>query len=686
MKRFSTNVNGFYDVADQMADLLRRQAERALASQLEQKTSLSSVAAFEARRARVREHFLAAIGGLPKQRTPLNPQCTGRIERPGYTVEKLIYESLPDFLVTTLLYVPNGITKPAAAVIFVHGHWDHGKAAEEYQAVCIDLARNGFVVLAIDPPGQGERKQYYEPATGELRIAHCTDEHTYSGLQFVVGGASLARHFIWDAMRGIDYLESRVEVDPARIGITGNSGGGTQTSLLMMAEPRLAAAAPCTFIMTLASYMKSGQPQDSEQIIRGCFVDGPDHDDYLTMLAPKPVLVGVAAYDFFPIEGALEAVERAKRVYRLYGAADKLEVAIAPTGHTYGPQLREAAVNWFRVHLQGAPADFRTGSMETLPTDMLWCTPKGQVLDYRPQSRTVIDLNRERLTQQLPPRQSLTNVRELDAHVVRMRQLIPQVLGVELNKRTAPIYPRIIWQGEVDGYRCEQLFFFSETDVVVTGVLIHPNQDATQTDLVLLENGTNDIPQEHTRLHKLLAASHRLFVFDVRGVGAVQMRPVNHHLPPHDTEYKLGCDAMMLKQSTLGMRVLDVLRAYDYLRSRGDVERIGLVGVDSGAFFAYFAAALEPGFAALTFEKLLYSYHHLAVTKYYDQRRFNLKVMAWGILAHFDLVDLLPALAPRPCTFVHLLDASGAQTDGNALMVTAHTQGYLPTGWSPQFA
>src|SRR5690606_22042187 len=184
---------------------------------------------------------------------------------------------------------------------------------------------------------------------------------------------------IWDAMRGVDYLQARPEVDPDRIGVTGNSGGGTQTCYLMLADPRFAAAVPCTFIMTLESYMKSGQAQDSEQIIWGCFRDGPDHDDYITAMAPKPVLVGAVAYDFFPIEGTIEAVQRAKQVYARYGAEEKVVLVIAPSRHTYAPLLRQSAVNWFKVHLKNEAPDFVTGEIETLPEEALWCTAQGQV-------------------------------------------------------------------------------------------------------------------------------------------------------------------------------------------------------------------------------------------------------------------------------------------------------------------
>ncbi|MCX6047931.1 MAG: hypothetical protein NT075_22760, partial [Chloroflexi bacterium] len=129
MLTFSSHVNGYYDVADQLPHYLRRAAEQALAQQLDQKNALTTIEQFEARRAQVRARFLMAIGGLPESTGPLNAQCTGIIEQNRYTIEKLIYESLPNFYVTALLYVPKGLTTPAPAVIFVHGHFDDGKAA-----------------------------------------------------------------------------------------------------------------------------------------------------------------------------------------------------------------------------------------------------------------------------------------------------------------------------------------------------------------------------------------------------------------------------------------------------------------------------------------------------------------------------------------------------------------------------
>ena len=661
MRTFEPNVNGYYDVSDQMMDNLRRRAEAHFRRWEAEKAELTSIAAFEEHRKRVRDHFMTVIGGLPEERTPLNVQCTGILDRGGFTIEKLIYESLPEFYVTAALYVPKGIVSPQPAVVFVHGHSDLGKAYPVYQAVCVDLAANGFVVLAVDPPGQGERFQYFDPKRGKRIIGACTTEHTYAGLQFTLGGASIGRHFIWDVMRGIDYLETRPEVDPTRIGLTGNSGGGTQSCLLMMSEPRFAASVPCTFVMTLESYMKTGQAQDSEQIVPGCFVHGPDHDDYITAMAPKPVLVGAAAYDYFPIEGAIEAVNRAKKIYALYGAEDRVDIAIGPTRHEYSPPLREACVNWYKRHFRGESPDFTTGEPEILSDEVLWATPNGQVLDLYPSSKTVFDLNRERLEVSHVPQFAINrDTGEQGRDTDQMRQTITEVLGIPKG-RDQKIYPRIVAEDLVDGYQTEEIFFFSEPNIVVTGTFIHPLEGTAveQTDLIIFENGTNDNLDKREWLEARLASGRQLFVFDPRGIGGVQARSFNRNVHPHNGEFKLGSDAMMLGISTLGLRVFDVLRGYDYLRTRADVNRIGLYGVGKSAFYAYFAGALEDGFASLDFEDLLYSYRNLTDTRYYDRERYHLEVMAWGILRHFDLVDLAACFGDRPARWVTPRNASG---------------------------
>ncbi len=686
---FRPNLDGYHDVCDQVIHHQRRQAETLLAAQQARKDALTTREAFEAHRAAVREHYLAGIGGLPipdgEPRPELHATVTRTLDRGEYRIELLHYQSLPDVYVTAALYVPQQLAEPAPAVIFVCGHSDLAKAWTQYQAVCVDLVKNGFVVLAMDPPGQGERFQYWETETERRIIGGCTTEHTYAGTQFFVHGASVSRHFTWDAIRGVDYLCSRPEVDPARIGVTGNSGGGTQSSFLMLAEPRLAAAAPCTWIMTLDSYHQTGQAQDAEQLIPGAFVHGPDHDDYLTAMAPKPVLIGAAAYDFFPIEGTLEALARAKRIYALYGAEECVDIAIAPTRHDYSSELREAAVNWFRRHLGGLAADFRTGTPETLPEEALRATPTGQVLDAFPGSKTLFHLGRERVLALRP---------QPPAEAEALRALVAAALPLGDGDRNRPIHPRIVHESLIEGYPVEKLFFFSEPGICVAAVLLHPrgNAPASRTDLLLLENGTASMDAERPRIEGLLRRGHRVFVFDPRGVGAVESRPLSGG-PPHDREWRLGCDAMMMGRSTLGDRVFDVLRAFDYLRDgRPDIDSaaIALHGVGSGATWAWLAAALEPDVCAITVEEGLYSFRHLATQHFYDTRRYGFKNLAYGLLNHFDLGDLLPALAPRPVRVRIPRDANGepvaASVYRQRVIDEARAAGRLPVGWEPDLA
>jgi len=359
---------------------------------------------------------------------------------------------------------------------------------------------------------------------------------------------------------------------------------------------------------------------------------------------------------------------------------------VSPHQHEYTALLREAAVNWFRRHLAGAEPDFRTGEPDVLPPEALQVTSSGQVLQEFPAARTLFHLalelaqDRRRQTASAgPPR------REPEV----LRRELAGALGIAGASRAAPIYPRVIHESVVDGYAVEKVFFFSEPGVCVAGVLIHPpGGAAVRTDILLLENGTASVPEERPRIEGLLAKGSRVLVFDPRGVGAVESRSFPGRAP-HDLEWRLGCDAMLLGTSTLGQRVYDVLRALDWLRAgRPDVDpaAVALHGVGSGAVWAWYAAALEPGFCALTVENMLYSAQSLVETRYYDNRRYGLKNLGYGLLPGFDFGDLLPALAPRPVRILHPLDARGeiiTPEDYAARVLTEALVGILPAGWSP---
>ena len=222
---FTRFLSGYYDVENQLPAYIIERAREYFREEEKKKTGLKTIGDVNSRRERIRKCFIESIGGLDIERTPLNPICTGVVKRDGYIIRNVIYESMPKMYVTANLYLPDNSEERAPAVLIAQGHSLNGKAYAKYQRVCIDLVRNGFAVLAPDPPGQGERRQYYDKDMRKFFIYGGIIEHSYTGLQCNLTGSNPARYFIWDLIRGIDYLCSPPEVDSDRIGMTGRRAG-----------------------------------------------------------------------------------------------------------------------------------------------------------------------------------------------------------------------------------------------------------------------------------------------------------------------------------------------------------------------------------------------------------------------------------------------------------------------------
>ncbi|GAG03899.1 unnamed protein product, partial [marine sediment metagenome] len=258
------------------------------------------------------------------RRTPLNPRVTGVVHRKGYKVEKVIFESQPKHYVTGALFVPdsNRFEPPYPGVLEPVGHSFTAKAREIYQTVGALLALNGMVALVFDPIDQGERGQMLS----QWPSISGTKAHTMLGVGSILLGRNTARFEIWDGMRAIDYLQSRPEVDPNRIGCAGLSGGGTQTSYLMALDDRIAAAAPACYLTSFDRLLSTIGPQDAEQNIYGQLAFGMDHADYLMMRAPKPTLICAATNDFFDIAGTWASFRYAKRLYSRMEFAERIDL------------------------------------------------------------------------------------------------------------------------------------------------------------------------------------------------------------------------------------------------------------------------------------------------------------------------------------------------------------------------
>ena len=266
------------DLAQQVYQRRNREIER-----------LKTPEAIRARQRWARETFWK-LAGAELERTPLDAQKIGSFERAGYRVDKVLYQSRPRFHVPANLYVPTSGAPPYPAVLFQMGHSDNGKEYQQYQRCCQGLARLGYVVLAFDPMGQGERVYYPDSAGTHTRLSSSDDEHTVPGKQMLLMGDTCARLQVWDAMRSLDYLASLPMVDTKHIGSTGQSGGGTLTMLLMAADDRLAAAAVCsgnTENIACANFNPPGSTDDAEQDFPGGGPLGFDRWDTMYPFAPS---------------------------------------------------------------------------------------------------------------------------------------------------------------------------------------------------------------------------------------------------------------------------------------------------------------------------------------------------------------------------------------------------------------
>ena len=323
-----------------LPDYLRGLAADAYQRRNHEIARLTSADRIHARQAWARGTFWKLVGGMP-ERTPLNARTVGSFERPGYRVEKLVYQSRPEFYVPANLYIPAG-KPPFPGVLFQMGHSENGKAADSYQRCCQGLVKLGFLVLAFDPMGQGERIYYPGSDPTRSRLPSADDEHTVPGKQMLLYGDTVSRVQVWDAVRSLDYLAAHPLVDPARLASTGQSGGATITMLLACVDDRLAAAAVMsgnTENVACADYNPPGSTDDAEQDF---VYSGPaafDRWDVLYPFAPKPLLISVSDHDSFGTDSpsyltsGVEEFEKLKGVYGVLGAGDRLEWADTPLPH-----------------------------------------------------------------------------------------------------------------------------------------------------------------------------------------------------------------------------------------------------------------------------------------------------------------------------------------------------------------
>ncbi|MDQ1411077.1 MAG: hypothetical protein QOJ41_2812 [Acidobacteriaceae bacterium] len=332
----------------------------------------------------LRAKLLQMIGGLPEEKTDLHPRITGKIAMDGFAIEKLIFESLPGVYVTALVYVPDDHSAKHPAVLLPAGHAANGK--NNYQELSQRLVKRGYVVLAWDPVGQGERSQFWDAKTSKSRYNLICAEHAVLGNLAYLAGTNLARWEIWDGIRAVDYLLTRAEVDAERINIAGTSGGGFQAAQIAALDRRIKVVVPSCYItalpMRIFNRIFADPDSDPEQDLFGMISNGVDHPGLLLLMYPRPVLVAAAALDFFPIEGTHKTFREVREMYERFHHGDRIALAESYNGHQFSLENQESAIE-FLDHFNSMPIRRGLPDAKKLEDKTLQCTRTGQeVLDF----------------------------------------------------------------------------------------------------------------------------------------------------------------------------------------------------------------------------------------------------------------------------------------------------------------
>lgn len=292
-------------------------------------------AEWERQKHHLRLQILAAAGLLPMpEKSPLHPQIFGRIERPGYSVEKVLIETLPGYYLGGNLYRPAGRPGRFPGVVSPHGHWDRGRL--ENTELCsvpgraINLARQGYVVFTYDMVGYNDTRQ----------TSHNFGGHSEELWRFLPLGLQL-----WNSIRAVDFMSGLPDVDTARLGATGASGGGTQTFLLTAVDDRIAVSAPVNMISAI---MQGGDPCENAPGLRA----GTFNVEVGAMMAPKPLLM-VSATGDWTRHTLQEEYPEIRTIYDLYDQQANLEAVQFNYEHNYNRTSREAVYRFFAKHLKG---------------------------------------------------------------------------------------------------------------------------------------------------------------------------------------------------------------------------------------------------------------------------------------------------------------------------------------------
>lgn len=576
---------------------------------------------------------------LPDQRTPLNARVTGRLEREEYVVEKVLFESRPSFFVSANLYLPKGFSGPRPAILNVLGHNSAGKMAETKQRRCIAQAKRGFVAMIIDGIGQGERRIQDYSIFGSLPGA----VHRTVGAQAFLAGTHLFGYMVWDAIRAVDYLCSRPEVNSEKIGITGTSGGGMMSTYILAFEPRIAVSVPACNPNTWSHRVHANLSTDHEQVFFGAFQEGVDpRGDPLLAHAPKPLLINATSDDNLnPPRGVWALHSWLYRAYSAFGHPERLQTTMVKAGHDYNQEQREITYAWMMRWLMEDVASYSEGTQVLEKEEDLWSTPNGDVYAMN-NSLEPHDLVQTFYSQHRALLQSLGTRTELVQRRSELAQAVGEFMPLTGETSLPSSAEKPMRCG--DGWTVKPILLRPEEGILLPAAWVEADSGSEgPVVLYLSDKGKESLLENTEVLSKLLQKDFRVFAADLRGTGETAPGKEGYFW-----DFLAGVPIS-------GQRVKDVMSILTWLSSRGiPLERIQIWTQGLPGLWAAMACLQTEPVGGLILEDVLVSFEDVIQSRL---PLFNHEILLPGVVTRFDLPDLYGALCPVPLALINPLRA-----------------------------
>lgn len=641
----------FSDAPNALYHHFARQAYSLLDKRTATIKGIHTLQGWQQRQQYIRKSLQNLVGPFP-EKTALNAKTVRTIHKENYRIEHILYESQPGFFVTSSLYIPNGQPKKKMPVIiYCSGHAGEGYRSTVYQHVILNLVKKGFIVFAFDPVGQGERLEYFDAAKGKSAVGGPVDEHAYAGAQAFITGSSQAKYMIWDGIRAVDYLLTREEVDAQRIGITGRSGGGTQSAYIAAFDERIKAVAPECYITNFKRLFQSIGPQDAEQNLGDAVLRGIDHADLLLVRAPKPALMITTTRDFFSIEGARETAKEVSRIYKAYSKEGNFGMVEDDAPHASTKKNREAMYAFFQKHLNN-PGNANDDAADTLTAKELQVIETGQIATAL-KSETVFSLNRkyaEQLEQRLQ-----TSRNALSSHLANAVQAARKLSGYRPPLQTHE--PVFTGRFQKDGYTIEKYFLQGEGSYILPYLLMKPDKPNHKALLYLHPLGKQTEAPEGGEMEWFVKKGFTVLAPDLIGVGEMGPGSFEGDSYIKGVSYNVWFASMLIGRSIVGVKAGDVVRLAQLLQKKENTQEIyGLAKKEMTPVLLH-ATAFDSTIKNVALIEPYTSYRSIVMNRFYNPAFIHSAVP--NALTAYDLPDLAASIAPRKLWISGSTDGAG---------------------------